>query len=77
MTDRPTVIAARNVWKLFGPDPRKYLASMPEGRTYEDIRARDLPMLCHATATGAEACVFYEPAAGAAGHFFDREAEST
>jgi len=39
MTDTTPVIAARNVWKLFGPDPRKYLASMPAGRTYEEIRA--------------------------------------
>jgi len=39
MTDSAPVIAARNVWKLFGPDPRKYLAGMPAGRSYEEIRA--------------------------------------
>ncbi len=42
--------------------------------TYEDIRARNLPMLCHASGTGRQACVFWEPAAGGAGHFYDREA---
>ncbi len=38
MTDAP-VIAARNVWKLFGPDPERYLAKMTEGRSFDDIRA--------------------------------------
>lgn len=41
--------------------------------TYDDIRARDLPMLCHFSATAREACVFWEPAAGAAGLFYERE----
>ncbi|HYD74157.1 MAG TPA: hypothetical protein VEF55_13545 [Candidatus Binatia bacterium] len=45
--------------------------------TYDDIRARDLPMLCHASGTGRELCVFWEPAAGGAGHFFDRDVEET
>lgn len=43
--------------------------------TYEDIRARNLPMLCHYSGTGRETCVFWEPAAGGAGHFLDREVE--
>ncbi|MDX2277571.1 MAG: hypothetical protein NW206_19145 [Hyphomonadaceae bacterium] len=42
--------------------------------TYEDIRARDLPMLCHFSGTGRQACVFWEPAAAGAGHYFDRDA---
>jgi len=33
------VISAKNVWKLFGPTPEAYLRSMPEGRTFEEIRA--------------------------------------
>ena len=33
------VISAKNVWKLFGPDPERYLRSMPEGRSFDDIRA--------------------------------------
>jgi hypothetical protein len=45
--------------------------------TYNDIRARELPMLCHYSGTSREACVFWEPAAGAAGHLFDRIAEET
>jgi len=33
------VISARNVWKLFGPDPERYLRSMTEGRSFDEIRA--------------------------------------
>lgn len=33
------IISAKNVWKLFGADPRGYLASMPPGRSFDDIRA--------------------------------------
>jgi hypothetical protein len=43
--------------------------------TYEDIRARDLPMLCHFSGTARQVCVFWEPAAGAAGHFLERDVE--
>lgn len=42
--------------------------------TYEDVRARNLPMLCHFIGTARQACVFWEPAAGGAGHMFDRDA---
>jgi hypothetical protein len=42
--------------------------------TYEDIRARDLPMLCHYSGTARQTCVFWEPAAGGAGLYFEREA---
>ena len=38
MNEAP-VIAARNVWKLFGPNPESYLASMSDGRSFEEIRA--------------------------------------
>ena len=41
--------------------------------TYDDIRARNLPMLCHYSGTGRELCVFWEPGAGGAGHYLDRE----
>lgn len=43
--------------------------------TYDDIRARDLPMLCHASGTARETCVFWEPAAGGAGHLLDRDVD--
>jgi glycine betaine/proline transport system ATP-binding protein len=33
------VIRCRNVWKLFGANPKKYLDSMPANRSYEDIHA--------------------------------------
>lgn len=36
--DRP-VISAKNVWKVFGRDPKGYLKTMPDGRSFEDIRA--------------------------------------
>lgn len=45
--------------------------------TYDDIRARDLPMLCHYSGTARQACVFWEPAAGGAGLFYDRDVEET
>jgi hypothetical protein len=43
--------------------------------TYADIRARDLPMLCHFSGTARQMCVFWEPVAGGAGHLFDRDVE--
>lgn len=43
--------------------------------TYADIRARDLPMLCHFSGTARQICLFWEPAAGGAGHLFDRDVE--
>lgn len=45
--------------------------------TYEDIRARNLPMLCHFSGTARQTCVFWEPAAGGAGHMIDRAVEET
>ena len=39
MTDTPPVISARNVWKVFGANPEQYLKSMPEGHSFDDIRA--------------------------------------
>jgi hypothetical protein len=43
--------------------------------TYEDVRARDLPMLCHLSGVAREVCAFWEPAAGAAGLFLERNVE--
>jgi hypothetical protein len=45
--------------------------------TYTDIRARNLPMLCHFTGTARQLCVFWEPAAGGAGLFYERDVEET
>ena len=39
MTSDPPVISCRNAWKIFGPDPKGYLRSMPEGHSYDQIRA--------------------------------------
>lgn len=38
MTDAP-VISCKNAWKVFGADPKAYLAQMPEGHSFDDIRA--------------------------------------
>lgn len=38
MTTKP-VISCRNVWKIFGANPEKYLSQMPEGKSFDDIRA--------------------------------------
>ena len=38
MTQTPPVISARNVWKLFGPDPKGYLSRMPDGHSYDAIQ---------------------------------------
>jgi glycine betaine/proline transport system ATP-binding protein len=37
-TDQP-VISARNVWKLFGANPKSYLSKMPQGHSFDAIRA--------------------------------------
>ena len=34
-----TVISCKNVWKVFGNNPEAYLKTMPEGRTFDEIRA--------------------------------------
>ena len=38
MTSNSPVISCKNVWKLFGHDPEGYLAKLPSGHSYEDIR---------------------------------------
>ena len=35
----PPVISCRNVWKLFGATPEKYLQTMPEGHSFAQISA--------------------------------------
>ncbi|MGB1161128.1 MAG: quaternary amine ABC transporter ATP-binding protein [Alphaproteobacteria bacterium] len=38
MTQGAPVISAKNVWKLFGSNPKGYLQSMEPNRSFEDIR---------------------------------------
>ena len=38
MTDAP-VISAKGVWKLFGANPKQYLNQMPQGHSFDAIRA--------------------------------------
>lgn len=45
--------------------------------TYQDIRARNLPMLCHFSGTAKETCIFWEPVAGAAGLLLERNYEES
>lgn len=45
-----------------------------EQATFDDLRARELPMLCHLTGVARESCVFWEPAAGGAGLLYERPA---
>ncbi len=39
MTKDAPVISCKNVWKLFGPSPEKYLKQMPKDHSFDDIRA--------------------------------------
>lgn len=39
MTVAPPVISCQNVWKIFGPDPQAFLGKMPEGMSFDEIRA--------------------------------------
>ena len=39
MTANTPVISAKNVWKIFGSNPEKYLKDMPAGRSFDDIRS--------------------------------------
>ncbi len=39
MGNNQSVISCKNVWKLFGARPESYLASMPSGRSFDEIRA--------------------------------------
>ncbi|MEO0372383.1 MAG: glycine betaine/L-proline ABC transporter ATP-binding protein [Pseudomonadota bacterium] len=39
MTSDAPVISCRNAWKIFGPNPTSYLKNMPDGRTFDEIRA--------------------------------------
>ena len=38
MTKIP-VISCKNLWKIFGPNPEKYLVGMPATHSYDDIRS--------------------------------------
>ncbi|MEK9570698.1 MAG: glycine betaine/L-proline ABC transporter ATP-binding protein [Paracoccaceae bacterium] len=38
MTEATPVINCRNVWKMFGNEPEKYLSQMPKDHTFEAIR---------------------------------------
>ncbi len=67
---RPSVTksSAAPEWTLLAPGQ-----STLDAATYEDIRARNLPMLCHSSGSARETCIFWEPAAGFAGHLYDRD----
>jgi glycine betaine/proline transport system ATP-binding protein len=39
MTSEAPVISCRNAWKIFGPNPKDYLKKMPQGHSFDEIRA--------------------------------------
>ena len=39
MSATAPVISAKNVWKIFGDNPQKYLEQMPEGHSFDQIQA--------------------------------------
>jgi hypothetical protein len=44
--------------------------------TYEDIRARNLPMLCHLAGVARYMCVYWEPGVAGAGELYVRDSPS-
>lgn len=70
----PNVATTRNAppWSRLAPGQTTL-----DRLTYEDIRARNLPMLCHLSGSTREVCAFWEPAAGTAGLFLERNLEET
>ena len=38
MSTPPSVIRAQNVWKLFGPNPQRYLAAKPADYSFDQMR---------------------------------------
>ncbi|MGE0830922.1 MAG: hypothetical protein AB7O04_16435 [Hyphomonadaceae bacterium] len=71
---QPTVMSTQAApeWSALVPGQTTF-----DQLTYADIRARNLPMLCHFSGTARQTCVFWEPVAGGAGHLFDRDVEET
>lgn len=67
-----TTTAAAPAWPL--PDTAR---STLDRFTYDDIRARELPMLCHLSGVALQTCVFWEPAAGGAGLLLERDVTQT
>ncbi|MEJ0059662.1 MAG: hypothetical protein WDM79_08890 [Terricaulis sp.] len=63
---------AAPAWTALADDPREARTTLDQ-LTYEDIRARDLPMLCHVTGVARETCVFWEPGAAAASSYLERD----
>ncbi|MBI3437200.1 MAG: hypothetical protein HY054_00830 [Proteobacteria bacterium] len=71
---RPTILTTNTAptWARLAPGQTTL-----DRLTYEDIRARNLPMLCHLSGTAREVCAFWEPAAGVAGLYLERNVETT
>lgn len=56
------------------PDWSDALPTHFDRQTYEDVRARDLPMLCHLSGVARETCIYWEPAAAGATALYERAA---
>lgn len=67
-----TTTESAPAWETLAPG-----ATTLDQLTYNDIRARDLPMLCHFSGTARQVCAFWEPAAGGAGLFYERDVQES
>ncbi len=61
-------------WPENAPEPPGGATITLDRATYEDVRARDLPMACVLTGLARESCIFWEPGAAAAGLLLERDA---
>lgn len=50
------------------------LTILQDAATYEDIRARDAPMLCFLSSVARQTCIYWESGVAAAGILFERDA---
>lgn len=57
--------------------PLEGATSTLDHATYEDVRARALPMACHLSGVAHETCVYYEPGVAAAVLMLDRDIRAT
>jgi len=60
-------------WPDSAPGPLGDAHTSLDRPTYEDLRARALPMACHLTGVARETCIVYEPAAAAAFALIERD----
>lgn len=72
---KPHTTADAPAWPARAPAPGGAVTTLDRA-TYEDVRARALPMACYLSRVARETCIFFEPAAAAAAPFIERDAET-